>query len=90
MEGLAIDLDPKTVVNTWTMAVMKTEFKSKFKDNKDAWEMNGRVSLDIARKCWKWHQENLGKTFSSSIWVVTEIVIFPDGFDAREAIAKNG
>lgn len=85
-EPIAISLDPDAIVTLWSKWIMKPADKEKVinASSLEGWRWCGRVDLSMAIHSWKWSEENLGKTFPSSIWIVSEVLVFPDGFDVAQ------
>ena len=84
---LAVSLDPDTDVSLWGKKEMKAQASKRADvklDGVNGWHWIGKVPLSLAIANWKWRQENLGKTFGDSIWVVTEVWIFPEEFSINE------
>lgn len=84
-ELLAVPLDPAAIVATWSEQIMRPEILKRVEASLlERWHWSGRVSLAMAIHSWRWNQENLGKTFADSIWIVGECWVFPVGFDVPQ------
>lgn len=84
-EGICVSLDRNTTVSVWREQIIKPNIiKQVNMTTLEKWRWSGRVALSIALANWKWNQENKGKTFSDSIWVVGEYWIFPKTYDVPQ------
>lgn len=85
---LAVSLDPKNLVATWgndaPEHIIPNVLKGMVDPHFRGWRWQGQTDLQTAIRNWHWIQENLGKNFPSSIYLVSKVWIFPVGFEVSQ------
>ena len=86
--SLAVSLDPDALVVIWgedkEELIKPYVAKQMVNKNFRGWYWRGKTCLKTAIASWQWNQENLGKTFADSIYIVSEVWIFPVDFDVPQ------
>lgn len=81
----SIQLNPDEMVALWrkdaSHNIKPKELQRMINPVFRGWYCCAQTSLDSAMASWQWSQENLGKTFPDSIYVVSEVWIFPLDFE---------
>lgn len=84
----AVDLDPTGMVALWrkdsSENIKPSELRRLINPKFRGWYWCGGTSLELALADWRWNQENMGKTFADSIYVVSPVWIFPVDFEVPQ------
>lgn len=90
---LHINLDQNKPVAIWTRdapeLIKQNVLEHMINPTFRGWYCCGLTALQDAIASWKWNQENLGKTFPGSIYVVSEVWIFPVTFEVPQDWLKS-